>query len=63
MFVLISYEQFVSQEIKVANEKVAVVTSNAHLVNDQIRCIQDNIVPNLEEKISDEAKERLHWEL
>ena len=51
------------QEIKVTNEKVAVLESNAHLVNDQIRGIQKNIVPNLEDKISDESKERISLEL
>jgi hypothetical protein len=41
------------------SEKVSVLDSNAQLVNDDLQNIHSTVVPNLEENISDEKKERL----
>jgi hypothetical protein len=45
------------------SEKVSVLDSNAQLVNDDLQNIHNTVVPNLEEKISDEKKERLKLEI
>jgi hypothetical protein len=45
------------------SEKVSVLDSNAQLVNDDLQNIHNTVVPNLEETISDEKKERLKLEI
>ena len=45
------------------SEKVSVLDSNAQLVNDDLQNIHSTVVPNLEETISDEKKERLKLEI
>ena len=50
-------------DIAGTNERVSVLEANAQLVNDSIQEIHGKIIPNLEEKVSDEAKERTRLEL
>ena len=51
--------QKVNHEMVRISEKVSVLDSNAQLVNDDLQNIHNTFVPNLEENISDEKKERL----
>ena len=51
--------QKVNHEMARISEKVSVLDSNAQLVNDDLQNIHSTVVPNLEENISDEKKERL----
>ena len=53
----------VKSEIAGTNERVGVLEANAQLVNDSIQEIHGKTIPNLEEKVSDEAKERIRLEL
>ena len=53
----------IKSEIAKTNNRVDVLESNAELVNDNLQNIHNNIVPNLEEKINEEANERVRLEL
>lgn len=55
--------QKVNHEMARISEKVNVLDSNAQLVNDDLQNIHNAVVPNLEETISDETKERLKLEI
>ena len=51
------------QEIKETNERVGVLESHAELVNDLIKTLNEETVPNLEDKLNEEANERIRLEL
>jgi N-methylhydantoinase B/oxoprolinase/acetone carboxylase alpha subunit len=53
----------VKQEIKETNERVGVLESHAELVNDLIKTLNEETVPNLEDKLNEEANERIRLEL
>lgn len=53
----------VKQEIKETNERVGVLESHAELVNDLIKTLNEETVPNLEDKLDEEANERIRLEL
>ena len=53
----------VKQEIKETIERVSVLESHAELVNDEIKTLNGETVPNLEEKLKEEANERIWLEL
>ena len=53
----------VKQEIKETNERVGVLESHAELVNDLIKTVNEETVPNLEDKLNEEANERMRLEL
>jgi hypothetical protein len=55
--------QKVNHEMARISGKVSVLDSNAQLVNDDLENIHNTVVPNLEEHISDENKERLKLEI
>ena len=50
----------VKQEIKETNERVGVLESHAELVNDLIKTVNEETVPNLEDKLNEEAKGLLY---
>jgi RNA polymerase-interacting CarD/CdnL/TRCF family regulator len=49
----------VKQEIKETDERVGVLESHAELVNDLIKTLNEETVPNLEDKLHEEANERI----
>jgi RNA polymerase-interacting CarD/CdnL/TRCF family regulator len=53
----------VKQEIKETDERVGVLESHAELVNDLIKTLNEETVPNLEDKLNEEANERMRLEL
>jgi RNA polymerase-interacting CarD/CdnL/TRCF family regulator len=53
----------VKQEIKETNERVGVLESHAELVNDLIKTLNEETVPNLEDKLNAKANERIRLEL
>ena len=53
----------VKQEIKETNERVGVLEWHAELVNDLIKILNEETVPNLEDKLNEEANERIRLEL
>ena len=53
----------VKQEIKETNERVGVLESHAALVNDLIKTLNEETVPNLEDKLNAKANERIRLEL
>jgi len=55
--------RIVKQEIKETNERVGVLESHAELENDLIKTLSEETVPNLEDKLNEEANERIRLEL
>ena len=55
--------QKIRNEVSKNYELMEVLHSNALLTNDDLQNIHNKIIPDLEDKISDEAKERIKIEL
>ena len=55
--------QKIRNEVSKNYELMEVLHSNALLANDDLQNIHNKIIPDLEDKISDEAKERIKIEL
>lgn len=53
----------VKHEIKATNARVDMLESHAQLADDQVRVINEQTVPNIEDKIEVEANERIRLEL